>query len=318
MPPILQPGQLDSAVGEIPMLRLPPATLFANRARRLRQLAPGHHLAEYLLFVACLAEGQQHALEHHPTIPLVGADLLADCRLHARPPLSPAGWCRHPHWREVARQLAKRVYGTMSVGGRNALTPLLAADPVWLESQADGLLTGQLAGLDLAAVSLVGAALQVQWTHLARQLSPHQVGRQGQPILCPVCGSPPVASVIGIDGEGRGLRALHCALCGSDWHRVRSTCSHCETAEVISYYSIASSGNFVRAEACPACHSYLKLIHQDRAPGMDVVADDLASLGLDLLMGEKEYAKSGLNFFMIPGPEEQPPPQAASFHPPSP
>jgi FdhE protein len=42
--PILEPGQIEAAAGEIPELRIPPVDLFGTRARRLRQLAGGHAL----------------------------------------------------------------------------------------------------------------------------------------------------------------------------------------------------------------------------------------------------------------------------------
>ena len=127
--------------------------------------------------------------------------------------------------------------------------------------------------------------------------------RKGQPALCPVCGSHPVASIIRTDGAANGLRYLHCVLCGSEWHVVRSKCSNCETTQAVTYYSIVDSGDIVRAEACPACRSYLKVIHQDKDFQVDPVADDIATLALDLLMGEKDFAKSGINFLMIPGEE---------------
>ena len=56
---ILEPGQIEAAAGDIPELRLPEARVFSDRARRLRQLAEGHSLGEYLRFVAHLAAAQQ-------------------------------------------------------------------------------------------------------------------------------------------------------------------------------------------------------------------------------------------------------------------
>ena len=39
------------------------------------------------------------------------------------------------------------------------------------------------------------------------------------------------------------------------------------------------------------------LLNKD--PQVDPAADDLATLGLDLLMGENKFVSNGLNFFMI-------------------
>lgn len=302
---ILQPGQMETAAGDIPELRLPPGTLFGDRARRLRRLAEGHSLGDYLSFLAALATSQQDALDRHPEILLPDAGLIARCFEYQMPPLSAASRHRHPHWRDVARKLAETVQETVPAEGREAFALLLTPDnTAWLEVQADHLLAGQMAHLNLATAPLVGAALQVQWTHLASRLAPEQVAREGQPALCPVCGSHPVASVIRTDGATHGLRYLQCALCGSEWHLVRSKCSNCETTQAVTYYSIAGSGDIVRAEACPACRTYLKVMHPEKDPQVDPVADDLATLGLDLLMGEKDFGKSGINFLMIPGTEE--------------
>jgi len=302
--PILQPGQIETAAGDIPELRLPPATLYSHRAQRLRQLAEGHSLGDYLHFLAVLVECQQRALDHHPAIPGPDARLLNRCHQDAMPPLAPPGRRRHPHWQEVARFLAEVMYDQVPVGGRDAFSPLLDPKKEWLEAQADSLLGQKFAGLNLATAPFIGAALQVQWTCLARQLEAQQVTRPGESILCPVCGGHPVASVIRTDGPASGLRYLHCALCGSEWHMVRSKCSQCDNSKGLTYYGIEGRKEFTRAEACPACRTYLKVISQDKGVRVDPVADDLATLALDLLMGEKEFAKSGLNFFMLPGKDE--------------
>ncbi|MGA7948668.1 MAG: formate dehydrogenase accessory protein FdhE [Thiobacillaceae bacterium] len=302
--PILEPGQIEAAAGDIPELRLAPADLFTSRARRLRQLAEGHTLCDYLRFVAELAEAQQSELDRHPEIPLPDAELLSVCRDHEMPPLSPAGWNRHPHWQEVARRLADVLYDAAPLAGRESLSQLLAQKREWLESQAGCLLSSRFDDLDLATAPIIGAALQVQWTHLARKLEPYEVARPEHPNLCPVCGSHPVASVVRIGGAENGLRYLHCALCGTEWHVVRSRCSNCDSSRDIAYFNVQGGKEFVRAEACPECRTYLKIIHQDKDPHVDPVADDLASMALDLLMGDEDYAKSGISYLMIYGNSE--------------
>jgi len=297
---LLQPGQLEPAAGEIPELRLPPARLFADRARRFRQLATGHRLAGYLLFLARLAEWQHTELHRHPEIPVPDPGLLVHCREHAMPPLAPAGWPPRPCWREAVRRAAEVVLPETPPKGRQTLAALRKADHAWLETQAEALLRGKMALLDLAAAPLIGAALQVQWTSLARRLQPNQVARPEHPVLCPVCGSHPVASVIDAAGATRGLRWLHCALCGSAWHVVRATCSQCGNTRDIGYYGLEGTHAAVRAEACPACCGYLKILLPERDADVDPVADDIATLTLDLLLGEEQrYTKTGINFFMM-------------------
>ena len=172
--PILQPGQLEAPAGDIPELRLPLATLFQNRSQRLHQLAKGHSLGDFLRFMAVLAECQQSQLDHHPDIPVPDSQLLTACREHTMPPLGAASWCRHPHWQEVARDLTKAVYEKVPSGGREALALLLEPNKEWLEAQADKLLARKFENLNLAAAPIIGAALQVQWTYLARKLEASQ------------------------------------------------------------------------------------------------------------------------------------------------
>lgn len=302
-PPILQPGQIEAVAGALPELLLPSAHLFADRARRFRHLAEGNALADYLLFLARLAEWQQTELDQHPEIPVPDPDVLDRCREHAMPPLAPAGWPRQPRWQEAAHRAIDAVTQEIPLKGRQALSLLRKADSGWLETQADALLQGNIAQLDLAAAPLIGAALQVQWNHLARHLHPSQVARPEHPALCPVCGSHPVAAVIHATGSTRGLRYVHCALCGSAWHVVRAKCSRCATTKGIEYFGLEGANGEARAEACPECCCYLKIFSQEKDASVDPVADDIATLALDLLMSEKQYAKSSINVFMIPGRE---------------
>lgn len=297
---ILQPGQLEAPVGDIPALSLPPADLFALRSERLSHLAAGHGLADYLLFLARLAEWQQQELDRRPDLPLPDAHLLEHCREHAMPPLAPAGWPRHPLWQDAACRAVEAVDRLLPAKGRLALTPLLHGDTAWLEAQADILLNGPAEEFDLAAAPFIGAALQVQWTHLARSLRPNQIGRPEHPAVCPVCGGPPVASVIRATGSARGLRYLHCALCGSEWHVVRAKCTQCDNTRDMGYYGLEDTHRAVRAEGCPQCRCYLKILVREHDARADPVADDIATLTLDLLMSEeRQYTNIGTNFFMM-------------------
>jgi FdhE protein len=117
-----------------------------------------------------------------------------------------------------------------------------------------------------------------------------------------VCGSHPVSSVVRIGGAESGLRYLHCALCSSEWHVVRAKCSNCDNTRGIAYYHLEGGNRVVDAENCPECQTYLKIVHQDKDPLADPVADDLASLTLDLLMDEEaDTIRSGINWYLIQG-----------------
>jgi FdhE protein len=51
----------------------------------------------------------------------------------------------------------------------------------------------------------------------------------------------------------------------------------------------------VRAETCEQCRGYRKIMYQEHDTGVDPVADDLASLALDLLLGEQGYHRASGN-----------------------
>ena len=299
MATIIRPGQFETTAGDIPELHLPGFYPFAKRAKRLRQLAIGHSIGEYLEFTAALAEAQQEQLDRLPALSMPNADLLARCREHAMSPLAPAGWRRDPVWRTIVIQLADALEAIAPEPARAAFARLREAGDVWLEAQAELLLTGDRQGLDVACATVIGAALQVCWTRLAAALDPAWVTRLELHGLCPVCGSPPVAGVVRVGDADNGLRYLHCTLCGAEWHVVRAQCSHCDNDKGIVYYAVEDRKDPVQAEACPECGSYLKLCRMDQDPDVEPSADDLASLALDLLMSEEKFARSGVNYLML-------------------
>lgn len=299
---LLQPGEIEAAAGDIPELLPPPADLFLSRARRLEQLAEGHLLGDYLRFVARLAQAQQVGLDALPSAALPSPERLAQCRQYRMPPLAPAGFGLPGGWRDMARSLAQAVQPGLPATGRAAMVSAVEGQDAWLDEQAMQLLDGNIQGLDAAIAPVIGAALQVHWTHLARQLEATQVARPEHPNLCPVCGSHPVASVVRIGGAENGLRYLHCTLCNSEWHVVRAQCSNCDNSRGIAYYHLEGRGTLVQAESCPECRTYLKIVQQEKDPLADPVADDLATLTLDLLMDETGFARSGINWYLIHGP----------------
>ncbi|MBI3433006.1 MAG: formate dehydrogenase accessory protein FdhE [Hydrogenophilales bacterium] len=299
---LLQPGEIEAAAGNIPELLLPPADAFLARALRLARLAEGHTLGDYLRFVAHLARAQQDRLTTGDTaMAMPTAERLAQCREYRMPPLAPAGLGLPEGWRDTARHLARAVRPALPTAGQAALEPVLEKQDAWLDAQAASLLDGKIQDLDVAAAPVIGAALQVHWVRLARQLDPRQVARPEHPNLCPVCGAHPVSSMVRVGGAESGLRYLHCALCSSEWHVVRAKCSNCDNTRGIAHYHLEGSNRLVQAEACPECRTYLKIIQQEKDLLADPVADDLATLTLDLLMDEAGFVRSGINWYLVQG-----------------
>ncbi|MCK7574979.1 MAG: formate dehydrogenase accessory protein FdhE [Chromatiales bacterium] len=138
---ILQPGEIESFSAEIPRLLRPDAQIFATRAERLRRIAPGHSLGDYLTFVAAIADWQQEALATlADRTASVDTAHLARCAERDVPPLAPQGLIRDPGWRDQVRALAERLAPTAPAQAQAVLERLRAGSDDWLETQAEALL----------------------------------------------------------------------------------------------------------------------------------------------------------------------------------
>lgn len=250
-------------------------------------------------FLARLAAVQQQALRHFPSVPLPDAAALTLARDHAMPPLPGSSWPRDAAWRQTLRDISSGLMAEAPAAARAVLAELTALPDDALEALAERVLRLELSGDRAAGLPFVAAALQVYWTYLAAGLGAEQVGPLDVPGICPCCGTLPVASVV----HPGGLRYLHCALCGVEWNLVRVKCTACNGTAGISYRQIEGGNGVVRAETCDSCKSYLKLVRRDLDPDADPVADDLATLGLDVLVDEAGYNRAGPNLLLSLGQE---------------
>ena len=313
---VLDPAQIEAfAQRAIPRVRLPsPATVFSVRAARLRKLSEGHAVGDYLRLMAALSDAQQSRLDAQTREPGVsGARIEERLRLaheHGLPPFQATLWPRDPMWHTVLHGLCDAIAATS--GFPAAVTrvcrDIQASAPAELETQARLLLhqaaapgdsTDARARIDAAAAPFIMAALQVSWAAMLASLSHDQVkaylGHLDVPGVCPVCGTLPVASRVSAEKAYQGYRYLHCALCATEWHLVRIKCTQCNSTEGIHYHSIQGSSGAVRAEACDRCRTYRKICYQEQDPEVEPLADDLASLGLDLLMSEQGFQRASGN-----------------------
>jgi FdhE protein len=301
---VLDPAQI-TAEGQrrIPRVRLPdPGTVFAARAGRLLSLSDGHPLAGYLALMSLLCDSQQRALDVRRVaggeLPAVLSAMVSQAAAHGMPLLPAVGPAREPLWREILAELCAAVATAPGFPGQVAATVgrLSAAPAQELERQADALLLAAPAGVDASGAPFVMAALQVCWTLRVAQLPVSELAKLPEvSTVCPVCGSLPVASVVHGDREYQGYRYLSCGLCATQWHMVRVKCSHCESTAGIHYESIEGGPEGIKAEACDQCHTYRKIFNREQASACEAVADDLASLALDLLLGEAGYHRASGN-----------------------
>ena len=177
----------------------------------------------------------------------------------------------------------------------------MRAKEIGLEKMADSILAGDLDDISPQELPFVAAALQVYWVRMASTLDEQAVGRLEQGGVCPVCGSHPIAGLVRSGGAGHGLRYLCCSLCASQWHMVRIKCSSCESTHGINHYILQGSNGAVKAESCDDCNSYLKLLYLEKDARMEALADDLATLTLDMLMDQEGKSRCGPNLFLHPG-----------------
>lgn len=291
--------------GEAPFVRLPdPATVFEARACRFEALAGGHALGDYLSLMAGLVTAQARAVGAlAPLIKAVDPSLAQECLAAGQPVIPAAAWRRDPVWRQGLDVILGHM--SSSEAARSAVQELGLASGDDLDRLAASILSGDVTGAHPAKSPLVAAALQVYWSVLASRLdaSLFEEGTFAETGACPVCGSAPVASVVHSGGSRHGLRYLHCSLCESEWHMTRVQCSSCGKTTDLDYFAIEGGSEVVKAEACASCSSYLKQMYADKDSWVDPVADDLATLALDMLMAERGQLRSGPNLLFIPGEE---------------
>ena len=308
---ILPRGEIEALDhNTIPRIQLPARdSVFATRAARLRQLAVDSPVADYLLLMARLVDAQQNALRGC-NAPPASEDRIALAQAHGMPPLQAVGWPRDPLWRDILRQLVDEVAGGQDVPAEalevcSALRRALDEDTESLEDLAEAVLSEQHRGVDGAAAPFVMAALQVYWTDLASRFDEKQLPVASPFGVCPVCASLPVASVVRVGGQFEGYRYLCCSLCATRWHMVRVKCSHCEDVESVAYQAIEGRAPAIKAETCDRCLTYRKIFYQDKDLQVEPVADDLASLMLDVLVGEAGYSRASGNPLLWHGAEEE-------------
>lgn len=304
---ILQPGEIEALDRtNFPRILLPqPVTLFQARAARLRQLADGHPIADYLHFAARLVEAQHRQALQLPAAEPPTDELIRRANANGMP-LAPASETLPAGWHAVLRGLLATLRSDTDVP--TALHPvfdqLAAAGNAVLDALARQVLADNLCREDLAAAPLVMAALQVVFAQYAAAVPEAAVPYADPATVCPVCASAPVASVLRIGGQAGGHRYLHCSVCATEWHMVRVKCSHCESTQGVRYQGVQAAdgeagaqptAQVVLAETCEQCHTYRKLVNQEKDPFAEPVADDLAAITLDLLMGESAFARASGN-----------------------
>ncbi len=150
----------------------------------------------------------------------------------------------------------------------------------------------------LAEHVFVAAVLEVHFARLAAHFDVSALSPVGQG-ACPVCGAPPVSSLVVGWRDAHATRFCACSLCGALWNYPRIKCTLCGSTKDIAYQEIAGGPVTVKAETCGSCRRYVKILQQREEVSLDPVADDVATLGLDLLLRNSEFRRGAVNPFLL-------------------
>jgi FdhE protein len=279
-----------------------PGTRFLNTATRLEKLAAGHPIEDWLRFMAKLAYAQHSAIIALSALAGLEQSVVEQAVDARMPPLAADGHRRDPAWRDgLAVLLAHFDNAAMPPQVQTVVAQLRGRDAVGIENLADQFLHGDVEAADAGPVLYVAAALQVYFTRMAASLPAPDLRLLLQRGLCPCCGSTPIAGVVTATGQTPGARYLYCSLCATAWNHVRAICITCGESRTVSLEGIEGDAGIVKAETCNDCHTYAKMVYLAQDVKADPFADDLASLGLDVLVAAAGWSRHAPNPLLLVG-----------------
>jgi FdhE protein len=301
VPPRKWTGAAGAGVSApLPIMLPDPAARFAATARRLDSLATGHPMEEWLRFMAHLAWAQHEAVRSLPASAALSPASVEESVMARTAPLA-----RHavdPAWQGSLMRVLQNVDATtLPDEARAVVADLKRHEAAALEALADAFLRGVLEAHQIAPALYIAAALQVHFTSMAATLAAGSLRLLPQRGLCPCCGSTPVTGVVTASGRTPGSRYLYCSLCSTAWNHVRVICITCGESGTLSLKSIEGDNGAVQAETCRGCRTYAKLLYEAKDTRVDPFADDLASLGLDVLVGEDGWSRHAPNPLLLIG-----------------
>jgi FdhE protein len=108
-----------------------------------------------------------------------------------------------------------------------------------------------------------------------------------------------VTGIITATGRTPGTRYLYCSLCSTAWNHVRAVCITCGGSGSLSLQEIEGGSGAAKAETCGDCRTYSKLLYPARDMRLDAYADDLATLGLDVLLADAGWSRYAPNPLLL-------------------
>ncbi|WP_370681426.1 formate dehydrogenase accessory protein FdhE [Comamonas sp. GB3 AK4-5] len=295
------PSFITGGIAKTPFtLQQPPAQCFTSRASRFHFLAQSNDLAPYLQFLGDLAALQARLVQALPAPVPISSERLQQAKQAGLPPIDRTALADDAQLLDCLHALCEGATSiTMPAAARQALDALRSAEADDLRWLLANVLGDAIPEDAVAPHLFAAAAVQLHLARLATSLSAEAL----QPVatgVCPACGGLPVtSSVIGLR-DIENVRYASCNCCATQWNEVRIQCLCCGSTKGISYRSAGTDDATVKAEVCKECGHWTKLLYQVRNPSLEPVADDVGSLGLDLLMrSETPYRRGGLNPYLL-------------------
>lgn len=289
------------SIGEIaepPFAVLPdPATIFEHRRQRFEALAPGHQLEPYLRFLAQICAAQHRTQASIDPPPLPAPDRIDTALNNTMPPISLGNVEIGPGFDATfSKLLAGLDHSQLTAQACAAIETAKTLDLAGRRSLVEAVLLDEIPQDEVAIHVLAAAAAQVYFASLAAQLDAKALKRVADG-ACPSCGGAPVSSmVVGWSGA-HGTRFCTCSNCATQWNVVRIKCLVCGSENGIAYHSLEGSGT-IMGETCEGCSSYVKMLHQHKDASLDPLADDVASLALDLTLQREGWKRASVNPFL--------------------
>jgi FdhE protein len=298
-------GWIGNATGGVkapePILLPDPAVRFARTAERLERLSEGHPMEGWLDFMAKLARAQHRVASMLPPGAAPDEGTVEQAVAARIPPISADGHRRDPAWRVGLAMLLDTAGEGLPSPAAAVASELRARGTASTEALADAFLRGAIDEKDAASSFWIAAALQVYLTCLAGRLPARVLRLLDERSLCPCCGSTPSASLVTGAGQNPGARYLYCSLCSTAWNYSRAICVACGGSRTLAIRGIEGDSSVVKAETCGECGTYSKMAYQAKDMQADPYADDFATLGLDVMVGEAGWARHAPNPLLLVG-----------------
>lgn len=295
------PSFITGGVAKTPfVLKRAPVQIFKARATRFRFLAQSSDLAAYLEFLADLSDLQATLAVQQPEPEPIAADQLARAGEARLPLIDRASLADHQALHDCLMALCEAADAlSMPDAARQALEAVRKADHDDRRWMLVNVLRDEIPADSVAPHMFAAASVQLYMARLAASLPEDAL----QPVstgVCPACGGKPVtSSVIGLR-DIENVRYASCGCCATQWNEVRIKCLCCGSTKGISYRSAETQDATVKAEVCSECNHWVKILYQVRNASLEPVADDVGSMGLDVLMkNETSFKKGGFNPFLV-------------------